>query len=314
MRALLIVNPNATTTTPAGRDRLAHALSGRVALTVAHTTRRGHASELARSAHADGMDVVVAHGGDGTVNEIVNGLLGSPTVRAADPSLPRLAVVPGGSANVFARSLGMAADPLEATDQLLGLLTERASRRIGLGFCDDRWFVFNAGLGLDAQVCEAIDLSRAQGRKVTSARYVRHAIAAFFSAKRDAPSLTLTLAGDDPVPGVHYAFVSNSSPWTFLESRPVHTNPGTDFDTGLGVFAMRTTRVLPSLRVVRQLLARNGSPDSPHLLRVDDVARVRAISSRPMELQVDGDFIGRRSEVEFVSVPRVLDVVAPTPR
>ncbi|NLV78244.1 MAG: diacylglycerol kinase family lipid kinase [Rhodococcus sp.] len=313
MRALLIVNPNATTTTPAGRDRLAHALAERVALTVAHTTHRGHAAELARSAHADGMDVVVAHGGDGTVNEIVNGLLGTPRIRAADESLPRLAVVPGGSANVFARSLGIAADPMEATDQLLGLLDERAHRRIGLGFCDGRWFVFNAGLGLDAQVCEAIDVGRASGKPVTTARYVRHSIREFFASKKAEPALTVHLPDRDPVPGVYYTFVSNSSPWTFLGSRPVHTNPGTSFDTGLGVFAMTTTRVAASLRVVRQLLARHGRPESPHLLRLDDVPRVRAVSSRPVGLQVDGDYLGLRTNVEFVSVPDVLEVVAPKP-
>ena len=216
MRALLIVNPNATTTTPAGRDRLAHALRGRLALTVAHTTHRGHAAELARSAHADGMDVVVAHGGDGTVNEIVNGLLGPSPDRSADPSLPRLAVVPGGSANVFARSLGLSADPLEATEQVLESLQEGRTSRIGLGHCDGRWFTFNAGLGLDAQVCEAIDLSRAEGKKVTTARYVWHAVARFFASKRAEPTLTLEMPGSEPVSGVHYAFVSNSSPWTYL--------------------------------------------------------------------------------------------------
>ncbi|MGX7726626.1 diacylglycerol/lipid kinase family protein [Rhodococcus sp. 5G237] len=311
MRALLIVNPNATTTTPAGRDRLAHALRGRLALTVAHTTHRGHAAELARSAHADGMDVVVAHGGDGTVNEIVNGLLGPSPDRSADPSLPRLAVVPGGSANVFARSLGLSADPLEATEQVLESLQEGRTSRIGLGHCDGRWFTFNAGLGLDAQVCEAIDLSRAEGKKVTTARYVRHAVARFFASKRDEPTLTLEMPGSEPVSGVHYAFVSNSSPWTYLESRPVHTNPGTSFDTGLGVFAMTTTRVFPSLRVVRQLLAARGEPASPHLVRADDVAHVRARASRPIGLQVDGDYLGLRTEVEFVAVPSILDVVAP---
>jgi len=310
VRALLIVNPHATTTTPAGRDRLAHALGGAVALTVAHTTHRGHAAELARSAHADGMDVIVAHGGDGTVNEIVNGLLGSPS-DPADPTLPLLAVVPGGSANVFARSLGMSADPMEATEQLLGLLAERTHRRIGLGHCVGRWFVFNAGLGLDAQVCEAIDISRDGGKRVTTARYVRHAIAQFFASKRAEPALTVELPGRDPVPGVYYAFVSNSSPWTFLDTRPVHTNPGTSFDTGLGVFAMRTMAVLPSLRVIAQFLARNGDPRSKHLLRADDVERVRVISSRPIGLQVDGDYLGLHEEVEFVSVPAILDVVAP---
>ncbi|MEE2034420.1 diacylglycerol/lipid kinase family protein [Rhodococcus chondri] len=314
MRALLIVNPNATTTTPAGRDRLAHALADRVGLTVAHTTHRGHAAELARSAHADGMDVIVAHGGDGTVNEIVNGLLGDSPDREPDPTIPLLAVVPGGSANVFARSLGIAADPMEATEQLRTLLAERTHRRIGLGHCAGRWFVFNAGLGLDAQVCEAIDLSRAGGRKVTTARYVRHAITQFFSSKRAEPALTLELPGRDPVSGVHYAFVSNSSPWTFLDTRPVHTNPGTSFETGLGIFAMTTTRVVPSLRVVRQLLARGGQPQSRYLLRVDDAPRARAVSSRPIGLQVDGDYLGLHREVDFVSVPAILDVVAPTPQ
>jgi len=311
VRALLIVNPNATTTTPAGRDRLAHALRGRLALTVAHTTHRGHAADLARPAHADGVDVDVAHGGDGTVNEIVNGLLGPSPDRGADPTLPRLAVVPGGSANVFARSLGLSADPLEATEQVLESLQEGRTSRIGLGHCDGRWFTFNAGLGLDAQVCEAIDLSRAEGKKVTTARYVRHAVARFFASKRDEPALTLEMPGSEPVSGVHYAFVSNSSPWTYLESRPVHTNPGTSFDTGLGVFAMTTTRVFPSLRVVRQLLAARGEPASPHLVRADDVARVRARASRPIGLQVDGDYLGLRTEVEFVSVRSILDVVAP---
>ncbi|MBF0661315.1 diacylglycerol kinase family lipid kinase [Rhodococcus sp. BL-253-APC-6A1W] len=311
MRALLIVNPNATTTTPAGRDRLAHALSGRTQLTVAHTTHRGHAADLARSAHADGMDVVIAHGGDGTVNEIVNGLLGPSPHRGPDPTLPRLAVVPGGSANVFARSLGIAPDPMEATEQLLALLADRTARRIGLGHCDGRWFVFNAGLGLDAQVCEAVDLSRLSGKKATSSRYVRHAITQFFASKRIEPALTLEVPGQDPVAGVYYAFVSNSSPWTFLDRRPVHTNPGTSFGTGLGVFAMATMRVVPSLRVVRQLLAKQGDPSSPYLLRADDVTHVRARSTRPIGLQVDGDYLGLRTDVEFVSVPSILEVVAP---
>ncbi|MFZ2529147.1 MAG: diacylglycerol kinase family protein [Rhodococcus sp. (in: high G+C Gram-positive bacteria)] len=310
MRALLIVNPHATTTTPAGRDRLAHALGGAVALTVAHTTHRGHAAELARSAHADGMDVIVAHGGDGTVNEIVNGMLGCPS-DPVDPTLPLLAVVPGGSANVFARSLGMSADPMAATEQLLGLLADRTHRRIGLGHCADRWFVFNAGLGLDAQVCEAIDLSRAEGKQVTTARYVRHAITQFFASKRIEPALTVELPGHDPVPGVFYVFVSNSSPWTFLDARPVHTNPGTSFDTGLGVFAMRTMAVVPTLRLIRQFLVRRGDPRSKHLVRADDVARVRVVAGRPIGLQVDGDYLGLHTEVEFVSVPAILDVVAP---
>ena len=106
MRAVLIVNPNATSTTPAGRDLLAHALESRTRLTVAHTGHRGHAIEIAQQAVEDNIDVVIAHGGDGTVNEVVNGLLGKPG-RLPLGQLPAVAVVPGGSANVFARSLGI---------------------------------------------------------------------------------------------------------------------------------------------------------------------------------------------------------------
>ena len=108
MRAVLIVNPNATSTTPAGRDLVAHALQSRVGLVVTHTDHRGHAIEIAEAAKRDGTDVIIVHGGDGTVNEVVNGLLGAPGPSRPDPAtLPAVAMVPGGSANVFARALGI---------------------------------------------------------------------------------------------------------------------------------------------------------------------------------------------------------------
>ncbi|OYD69208.1 diacylglycerol/lipid kinase family protein [Rhodococcus sp. OK302] len=317
MRALLIVNPNATSTTAAGRDLLAHALESRVRLTVEHTTHRGHAAELARQAHEDGFGCVIVHGGDGTVNEVVNGLLGSPNPASmkAVPigPIPTVAVVPGGSANVFARSLGIAADPVDATNQLIDLLSERTHRRIGLAHADNRWFTFNAGMGLDADVCEAVDASRKNGDPATPARYVRTAIASFFRSKRAEPALTVRLPDQDPIAGVHYAFVSNSSPWTYLDSRPVHTNPGTTFDSGLGLFAMTSTKVLPSLRVVRQLLARGAEPKSKVLVRTDNVPHITIESSRPIGLQMDGDYIGLRHTVEFTAVPDALEVYAPLP-
>src|SRR4051794_12524880 len=139
VRAVLIVNPNATSTTPAGRDLLAHALESRVSLTVAHTDHRGHAIEIARDAARDGIDVVIVHGGDGTVNEVVNGILGDCGQDGPVREGPAVAVVPGGSANVFARALGISPDPTEATNQLVDLLDDHrrgvAWRRIGLMNC-----------------------------------------------------------------------------------------------------------------------------------------------------------------------------------
>ncbi|MEV0946063.1 diacylglycerol kinase family protein [Rhodococcus sp. NPDC049939] len=316
MRALLIVNPNATSTTPAGRDLLAHAVSSRVRLTVAHTTHRGHAAELAQRAHSDGMGLIIVHGGDGTVNEAVNGLLGTPapqSIRAgAARSVPPIAVVPGGSANVFARSLGIAHDPVDATNQLIDLLTRRERRRIGLAHCDGRWFTFNAGVGWDAQVCEAVDAHRKNGRPATPAQYVRAAVRIFFRSKNADPTLTVEVPGHEPVEGVHYAFVSNSSPWTYLNTREIHTNPDITYDTGLGVFAMKSTALLTTLRVARQLLTPGTRANSKQLVRIDDVPSVRITASEPIGLQMDGDYIGLRETVEFVSVPDALDVVAPS--
>jgi diacylglycerol kinase family enzyme len=105
--------------------------------------------------------------------------------------------------------------------------------------------------------------------------------------------------------------VSNSSPWTYLGSRPVRTNPGTSFDTGLGLFAVRTTRVLPSLRITRQLLFVSGGPKSSRIVRVDDVPGVRIRSNRPIGLQMDGDYLGTRRVVDFTAQPAAVQVVAP---
>ncbi|RJO79934.1 diacylglycerol kinase family lipid kinase [Nocardia panacis] len=320
MRTLLIVNPNATSTTPATRDLLAHALESRTQLTVAHTQHRGHAAELAQWAATNEMDLIVVHGGDGTVNETINGFLPLPELDDGQAWMPRLGVIPGGSANVFARALGIPRDPVAATNQLVDLLSldrggrgETPQRRIGLGLADDRWFTFSAGVGLDADVCEAIDRSRADGHPATPARYLRTTVRQFFKARRHAPEATVEVPGFDTVTGVHYAFVTNTTPWTYLESTPVHTNPGTRFETGLGVFAVRSMGVLPTLLLARQLLAAEGNPKSRTLFRRDDVPSIRIETKEPIGLQIDGDYIGKRNVVDFTSVPGILDVVAPRP-
>ncbi|TQM30929.1 diacylglycerol/lipid kinase family protein [Nocardia bhagyanarayanae] len=314
MRTLLIVNPNATSTTPATRDLLAHALESRTQLTVAHTQHRGHAAELAQWASTNEMDLIVVHGGDGTVNETINGFLPLPELNDGQAWIPRLGVIPGGSANVFARALGISPDPVTATNQLIDLLTLAHDRTIGLGLADDRWFTFSAGVGLDADVCEAIDASRAKGHAATPGRYVRTTVRQFFRAKRREPQIRIEIPGLEAVDEVHYAFVTNASPWTYLNATPVHTNPGTSFETGLGVFAVRSMAVLPTLLLARQLLAPNGNPKSRNLFRDDDVPSVHIETKEPIGLQIDGDFIGKRNVVDFTAVPDVLEVVAPQPR
>ena len=317
MRAVLIVNPNATSTTPAGRDLLAHALESRLDLTVAHTDHRDHATEIARAATQNGVDVVIVHGGDGTVNEVVNGVLGTPGTPSSGRE-PAVGVVPGGSANVFARSLGISPDPIEATNQLVDLLGEHRRtgrwRRIGLMDCGERWVVFTAGVGVDGEVVAAVDAQRNKGRKVTASRYIRVAVRQVLRHSRREPALTLELPDREPITGVHFAFVSNSSPWTYANGRPVWTNPTTTFETGLGVFATTSMKVVPSLRLVRQMLAKRPAPKAKHLIREDDLPWVRVCANTPVATQVDGEYVGRREVMRFTSVPDALAVIAPPPK
>jgi diacylglycerol kinase family enzyme len=311
VRAVLIVNPNATSTTPATRDLLAHALESRVKLTVVHTDHRGHAVEIGRDAARDGVDVLIVHGGDGTVNEVVNGILevGGPG------TAPAVGVVPGGSANVFARALGISPDPIEATNQLIDLLSayrrRKTWRRIGLMDCGERWAVFTAGMGVDGAVVAAVEAQRARGRTVTASRYIRVAIREMLASARKEPSLTLHMPDREPTEGVHFAFVSNSSPWTYANARPVWTNPTTTFETGLGVFAITSMNVWANLCLVRNMLARRPRIEARHLVRDDDLQQLRVTSATPVACQIDGDYVGLRDDMTFTAVPNALGVVAP---
>jgi diacylglycerol kinase family enzyme len=316
VRAVLIVNPNATSTTPAGRDLLAHALESRVKLTVEHTGRRGHAIDIARQAAHDRVDVLIVHGGDGTVNEVVNGVLGE-CGRTPPPDAPAVGVVPGGSANVFARALGISPDPIEATNQLVDLLGDyrltKSWRRIGLMDCGERWAVFTAGMGVDGDVVAAVEAQRDKGRTVTAARYVRVAVREVLASTRKEPMLTLHLPDRDPVPGVHFTFVSNASPWTYANTRAVWTNPTTTFEKGLGVFATTSMNVWANLRLVRQMLSKKPKISAAHLIRDDDLAWVQITGDAPVACQIDGDYHGMRDDMTFRAVPEALAVVAPPP-
>ena len=313
MRALLVVNPHATTTTAAGRDLIARALASELALDVVATAHRGHAARAAEEAVRGGADLVVVHGGDGTVNEAVNGIMAAAV--GADPlDAPAIAVVPGGSANVFARALGTPRDPMAATAALLRALAERRSRTVGLGRVDPggaagRWFTFNAGLGWDADVVAAVERMRARGHPATPLRYATTALREYARQRREPRSITVELPGAVPVPDVRMAFISNTDTWTYLGSRPVRTNPGTSWTGGLGLFGLRDLGTPTIVASLREMLRAGGEPGGRNVLRQDAVASVRVRADRPLALQIDGDHVGHRRDVEFVAVPDALRVV-----
>jgi diacylglycerol kinase family enzyme len=305
VRALLVVNPAATTTTARSREVLKRALASELKVEVAETSHRGHAAALAVRAMREGLDVVVALGGDGTVNEVVNGLL-TDGPRA---DLPALAVVPGGSTNVFARAVGVPTHPVDATGAIIEALRAGRSRRIGLGRVEDRWFTVNAGVGFDAEVVRRIEKRRRAGEQTSHGRFVRASLAHYLRVDRRNPALTLERPGADPVSGLHFALVTNTAPWAYLGSRPVQPSPEASFDTGLDLFAPRSMGILLTLRYVRRALLDAAPLRSRRLLRVHDCAEFTLRASRPMALQVDGDWLGERDSVRFRAVPDVLRVI-----
>ena len=309
MRALLVVNPKATATTSRSRDVLASALGRTLKVDVAETSYRGHAADLAAEARRDAYDAVVALGGDGTVNEVVNGLLADG--RPADPEeLPRLAVVPGGSANVFSRALGFAVDPVEATSELLERLESGRERRLGLGLAEDRYFTFCAGLGLDADAVRRVELARARGRRSAPSRYVAATVRQFYlGTARHRPQLRLHRPDAPPLP-IALGLVCNARPWTYLGSLPVVPCPAASFDTGLDLFALTRLPTVRTLLQLRRILSPEPRPRGRHLHLLHDQASLRISATSPQPFQVDGDFLGTRSSVTFTAVPRALRVIA----
>jgi diacylglycerol kinase family enzyme len=305
VRGLLVVNPNATSTTSRMRTVIENAFAAELELDVVETQYRGHARELARAARAAQSHVVLTLGGDGTVNEVVNGLLAD----GLGPDVPALATVPGGSANVFVRALGLPTDPIEATGALLSALRSGQTRMIGLGQANDRWFTSNAGLGLDAEIIVDMERQRREGRAATPGRYVRTGLTQFLRhTDRQSPALTLVPSDGDPIPGVFLVIVQNTSPWTFLGPVPFHGNPSATFDTGLDVFAPTSLGILSTTRHVWRLFRGVPPRDARDLVSWHDHGAFRVIADSAAKLQVDGDAVGDVAEVRFAAVPRALRV------
>ncbi|QCX79027.1 Diacylglycerol kinase [Streptomyces sp. YIM 121038] len=321
MRALLVVNPAATTTSARTRDVLIHALASEMKLEAVTTEYRGHARDLGRqAAESEDVELVVALGGDGTVNEVVNGLLHNGP---SPENLPRLAVVPGGSTNVFARALGLPNDAVEATGAILDALREGSERTVSLGRVSGtpgtedeavpaRWFTFAAGLGFDAGVVGRVEQHRERGKKSTHALYVRQVVRQLLGeSDRRHGAITLERAGEEPVTDLVMSIICNTSPWSYLGNRPLYASPQASFDTGLDVLGLKRLSTASVARYGTQLL-RSTPERGPHgknAVSLHDLTDFTLHSKAPLPLQMDGDHLGLRTSVTFTGVRRALRVI-----
>jgi diacylglycerol kinase family enzyme len=305
-RMLIIVNPYATTVSDRLRNLVVYALQGRFEVDAVDTEARGHATELCREAAHEGYDVVVAFGGDGTVNEAANGLLGSPTP---------LCCLPGGSANVFAKMLGIPGDVVDATEHLLAMADDWRPRKVDLGVVNGRCFTFASGLGLDASVVERVDanprMKALLGPYFFSWVAVRTLIRRYLLTP---PRLEVeTPDGQDTLRGVT-AIVQNGSPFTYFKDRPIDMFDGAALDSGslaAGVLHRATPLAMPSIafRAFSSRARVSGNRQVSPLGELRELT-VRSADERPLPLQVDGDYLGEVTEARYSIMPDALSVIS----
>lgn len=306
MKVLLLVNPFSSSVTARTRVVIRKALAGDHEVELVETSRRGHATRLAQGAAAEGVDAVVCLGGDGTVNETANGLAGTSTA---------LGVLPGGSTNVFARTIGFPNDPIEATAILLEALEARSVKRMGLGVVNGRYYCFHVGIGYDAALVEQVE--RRSGLK----RWAGHPLFAYaglttwfrhYDTKH--PHFRVRFPDGDQVDDGFFAVCANTNPYTYVGTRPFDIAPEATFDNGLTMVTVRSLRVDRILRVVGRALQGGGAlaRDPAVHYRADVIGLVvEAIGGRPFPYQVDGDFLGEITRLELRHVPEALNVVLP---
>ncbi|WP_165491859.1 diacylglycerol/lipid kinase family protein [Egibacter rhizosphaerae] len=302
MRALLLYNPAATTTTARVRDAIAQLLASELKLEVAPTKRRDHASFLAAGAADEGIDVVVALGGDGTVNEIVQGVAHSRVL---------LAVLPGGSTNVYARALGLPNDPRAATQEVVDLLRHGQHRRVPLASANERYFCFAAGLGFDAEVVRRVEQRPRVKRVVRQGAFVISGIGPLLTASDPRRAEIRVTADGTTHEGYRSVVCGAAQPYTYLGPWPVRLCPDGSLDRGLAVTALTRLGLPGLLRLARVALSAGDVRRLPTVDAWSDLTEAHLLSDRPLPLQLDGDYVGELTEVWLRRVPAALSVVAP---
>ncbi len=307
---LLIVNPYATTVSDRLKNLVVYALQGRYEVETVATESQNHATEIGREVRDHGYDLVVAFGGDGTLNEVANGLAGT--------DVP-VSVLPGGSTNVVCRTLGIPNDVVDATEHLLAALDDWAPRKIDLGRADERHFVFSCGVGIDATVVKRVDAHPRFKSRAGPYYYSWAAISAFYRQYLVNPIKLQVEVGGETVEGVT-ALAQNSDPFTYFASRPVRVCEGVEIDDGalsVGVLERAAQRDMPTLipRLFSETRPAAGHRRIQHFEGVT-AASIASISEtrdgvpRPFPIQVDGDYIGEKVRLDLRVEPGALTVVA----
>ena len=309
-RLLVIVNPYATTVSDRLKNLVVYALQGRFDVEVEATESQDHATEIGRDARDGGYDLVVAFGGDGTINEVVNGLAGT--------DIP-VTFLPGGNTNVVCRTLGIPNDVVDATEHLLSLADDFKPRKIDLGMVDDRYFVFSCGAGIDATVVKRVDKNPKLKSKAGPYYYSWAALSGYYRNYLKNPVKIEATVGNRVETGIT-ALTQNSDPFTYFAKQPIHVCENIEIDDGhLAMILLKRANQLDMLNVIPRLLTRKLSAyKHGQVSHFDQMleATLRSVSNddsgevRPFPVQVDGDFIGEYESVKLKVAPGALTIIS----
>jgi len=305
LQILLVVNAFASSVTARNTVVVHRALVDGAAneVEVVETNRRGHATRFAQDAARRGVDVVIGYGGDGTLNEVATGVAGSDTA---------LGVLPGGSTNVFARTLGMPNDPVAAVTQLAAGIAANAIEPIGLGKVNSRYFCFHTGVGYDAAVVKEVE------RRASMKRWLGHPLFIYAALRtwavnydRKHPHFTVASPTGQPVTDGYFTVVLNTNPYTYLGNRPLDLSPAATLDRGLVAITFRTMKVRAILSGLGGALRGGGVKSSATLDVQTDLEALSITHDSPFPYQLDGDYLGETKQLEFTHEPDAVRIVRP---
>ncbi|WP_420453853.1 diacylglycerol/lipid kinase family protein [Ilumatobacter sp.] len=270
---------------------------------IVETNRRGHATRFAHDAARRGLDVVIGYGGDGTLNEVATGIAGSDTA---------LGVLPGGSTNVFARTIGLPNDPVVAVERLVAGIDARDFRSIGLGQVNGRYFCFHAGVGFDAAVVQAVERHGSLKRWLGHPLFISSALSTWARGyDRTRPHFSVSGDGGHLDDG-YFTIVLNTNPYTYLGNRPLDLSPHAELDQRLVAITFTTLRARALVASLAGALRGGGVRPAPHLDVRTDVEHLVVAHDEPFPYQLDGDALGSTDRLEFTHVPDAVRLVFPS--
>lgn len=318
LRILLVVNAFASSVTARNTVMIHRALSQGHDVEVVETNRRGHATRFAQDAARRGVDIVIAFGGDGTLNEVATGVAETSTA---------LGVLPGGSTNVFARTLGLANDPVAAVAQLCDGIDAARIEPIGLGIVNGRYFCFHTGVGFDAAVVALVERHASFKRWLGHPLFIYAGLRTWLSEyDRTTPHFAVrggtrsgagdngagdNGAGDFRLDDGYFTVVLNTNPYTYLGNRPLDLSPAATLERGLVAITFQTMNVSAILGSLAGALRGGGVTPGKHLDVRTDLAHITITSETPFPYQLDGDFLGTTRALQFSHVPNAVRIVRP---